>query len=42
MKRRNPIGLWPAIGVMIDQKQIAMCVTAATAKGPPEGCPGNP
>ena len=33
MKRRNPIGLWPAIGLMIDQKQIAMCVTAATAKG---------
>ena len=33
MKRRKPIGLWPAIGIMIDQKQIAMCITAATAKG---------
>ncbi len=28
-----PFGLRPAIGLMIDQKQIAMCVTAATAKG---------
>ena len=33
MKQRNRIGLWPAIGIMIDQKQIAMCVTVATAKG---------
>ena len=33
MKRRNPVGLWPAIGLMIDQKQVAMCVTAVTAKG---------
>ena len=33
MKRVKPIGLWPAIGIMIDQKQIAMCITAATAKG---------
>jgi hypothetical protein len=33
MKQRNPIGLWPAIGLMIDQRQIAMCVTATTAKG---------
>jgi hypothetical protein len=33
MKQRNSIGLWPAIGIMTDQKQIAMCVTAVTAKG---------
>jgi hypothetical protein len=33
MKRRNQLELWPAIGLVIDQKQIAVCVTAATAKG---------
>jgi hypothetical protein len=33
MKQRNPVGLWPAIGLMIDQGRIAMCVTASTAKG---------
>jgi hypothetical protein len=33
MKQRNSIGLWPAIGLMIDQRQIAMCVTATTARG---------
>ena len=33
MKQRNPPELWPAIGLVIDQKQIAVCVTAATAKG---------
>ena len=33
MKQRNRIGLWPAIGIMIDQKQIAMCVTVATRRG---------
>jgi hypothetical protein len=33
MNRPNRIALWPAIGIMIDQKQIAMCVTAATARG---------
>jgi hypothetical protein len=33
MKRSKPFELWPAIGLVIDQKQIAMSVTAATAKG---------
>jgi hypothetical protein len=33
MKQRNPIGVRPAIGLMIDQGQIAMCVTAATVRG---------
>jgi hypothetical protein len=33
MTRRKPFELWPAIGLVIDQKQIAVCVTAATARG---------
>ena len=33
MKRRKPPEIWPAIGLAMDQKQIAVSVTAATAKG---------
>src|SRR5262249_24815997 len=33
MKRRNPFELRPAIGLVIDQRQIAVCITAATARG---------
>ena len=33
MKQRSPVGFRPAIGLMIEQKQIAMCVTATTLKG---------
>ena len=33
MKQPKRTGLWPAIGIMIDQNRIAMCITAATARG---------
>ena len=33
MKPWNPLGLRPAIGLLIDQEQVAMSVTATTRKG---------